>query len=81
MNYFFQYYTLLIFIIFSVALSSVLLCLSFILAPQTNNFEKLTPYECGFEPFGDARNILNIQFYIVAILFIIFDLEVAFLLP
>lgn len=81
MNYFFQYFTLIIFIVFSILLSTVLLVLSYLLSPQINNFEKLTPYECGFEPFGDARNILNIQFYIVAILFIIFDLEVAFLLP
>jgi NADH:ubiquinone oxidoreductase subunit 3 (chain A) len=43
--------------------------------------EKLSPYECGFEPFGDARGEFDVRFYLVAILFIIFDLEVAFLFP
>lgn len=81
MIYFFQYYSLLIFICFSVVLSSILLLLSFLISPQIDNFEKSTSYECGFEPFGNARNLLNIQFYVVGILFIIFDLEVAFLLP
>lgn len=81
MSYFFQYYALIIFILFASVLSSILIILSYIFDPQKEVFEKTTSYECGFEPFGDARNVLNIQFYIVAILFIIFDLEVAFLLP
>ena len=71
MSYFLQYYTLIIFISFSVVLSIILIVLSYILAPQLNDFEKSTSYECGFEPFGDARNTLNIQFYVIGILFII----------
>jgi NADH-quinone oxidoreductase subunit A len=59
----------------------LLIVLSSVLAPNLNDFEKSTSYECGFEPFGDARNSFNLQFYIVGILFIIFDLEVAFMLP
>lgn len=81
MSYFLQYYALIIFILFASILSGILIVLSYIFDSQKEIFEKTTSYECGFEPFGDARNILNIQFYIVAILFIIFDLEVAFLLP
>jgi len=81
MIYFFQYYVLSIFIFFSLVLSIILILLSSVLAPSLNDFEKNTSYECGFEPFGDARNSFNLQFYIVGILFIIFDLEVAFMLP
>ena len=81
MNYFFQYYTLLVFILFSIFLSIILLIVSYISSSSSKNFEKLSSYECGFEAFGDARNNINIQFYIVGILFLIFDLEVAFLLP
>lgn len=46
-----------------------------------NEFEKHSPYECGFEPFGDAQAVFNIQFFIVGLLFMIFDLELAFLFP
>jgi NADH-quinone oxidoreductase subunit A len=81
MSYFFQYYILLIFIASSFLLTLVLVILSFLVSPQLSSFEKSTSYECGFEPFGDARNVLNIQFYVVGVLFIIFDLEVVFLLP
>lgn len=81
MSYFFQYYGLIIFILFSCILATLLLILSYLFQNQKDNFEKSTSYECGFEPFGDARNVINLQFYIVAILFIIFDLEIAYLLP
>ncbi|HTC17633.1 MAG TPA: NADH-quinone oxidoreductase subunit A, partial [Stellaceae bacterium] len=54
---------------------------SFILARQRPDTEKLSPYECGFPPFADARSQFDVRFYLVAILFIIFDLEVAFLFP
>ena len=53
----------------------------FVLAPRNNDKEKLSTYECGFDPFGDARSKFDIRFYLVAILFIIFDLEIAFLFP
>src|SRR5919199_5384993 len=54
---------------------------SFVLAKQHPDSEKLTAYECGFEPFEDARRRFDVRYYLVAILFIIFDLEVAFLFP
>ena len=81
MIYFFQYFILFYFILFSVFLSTIFIFLSYALSTKVNNFEKMTSYECGFEPFGDARNFFNIQFYIVGILFIIFDLEIAYVLP
>ena len=55
--------------------------ISFILSPITINREKQTPYECGFHPFQDSRKEFNVHFYLVALLFIIFDLELIFLLP
>ena len=54
---------------------------SLLVARQNPDSEKLSPYECGFEPFQDARSKFDVRFYLVAILFIIFDLEVAFLFP
>ena len=75
------YSTLFIVIALALIISSVILALSFIIAIQTPDPEKTSAYECGFEPFEDARNKFDVRFYIVAILFIIFDLEVAFLLP
>ncbi len=62
-------------------ISGVVLVLSYVLAIQTPDAEKTSAYECGFEPFEDARNRFDIRFYIVAILFLIFDLEVAYLFP
>ena len=53
----------------------------FVLGPQRPDAEKLSPYECGFEPFDDAHMKFDVRFYLVAILFIIFDLEIAFLFP
>jgi len=64
---------------FGVALAAVVL--SFLLAKQKPDSEKNAPYECGFPPFSDARAKFDVRFYLVAILFIIFDLEVAFLFP
>ena len=55
--------------------------MSYFLAIQNSETEKLSSYECGFEPYEDARNIFDVKFYIVAILFIIFDIETMFLLP
>ncbi len=55
--------------------------LSFLLGKQNPDPEKESPYECGFAPFGDARKKFDVRFYLVAILFIIFDIEVAFLFP
>jgi len=72
-----------VFITFSVGLvlASVIFGASYFLSRQSSDPEKLSPYECGFEPFEDARNTFDIRFYLVAILFILFDLEACFLFP
>ena len=75
------YLAILIFIGVALALAMVIVIASFILARQKPDSEKLSPYECGFEPFADARSKFDVRFYLVSILFIIFDLEVAFLFP
>jgi len=67
--------------IISFLLCCVLFLLAFILSPKEITFEKSSPYECGFEPFGDGHLIFNIQFFIVGILFMLFDLELAYLFP
>lgn len=76
-----EYLSVLIFFIFSLGLSCIILGLSYVLATQNADVEKVSPYECGFNPFDDARSAFDVRFYLVAILFIIFDLEVAFLFP
>nr|QXU60093.1 NADH dehydrogenase subunit 3 [Falcipennis canadensis] len=65
----------------SFILSSVLTTLNFWLAQMTPDTEKLSPYECGFDPLGSARLPFSIRFFLVAILFLLFDLEIALLLP
>ena len=75
------YLPILIFIGIAVALAVVIVLASFVVARQRPDSEKLSPYECGFEPFADARSKFDVRYYLVAILFIIFDLEVAFLFP
>lgn len=75
------YLTILTCVVFAIILSTVVLGLSYLLAIHTPDPEKTSAYECGFEPFEDARNRFDVRFYIVAILFLIFDLEVAFLFP
>jgi NADH-quinone oxidoreductase subunit A len=77
LNYFFVF----IFLIFSIILSSIIFFLSFVLSSKLDDTEKLTIYECGFNPFNDSRTEFNIKFYIVAILFLIFDLEISYLFP
>ena len=76
-----EYLPILIFLGIAVALSGVLMLASYILARQNPDSEKLSAYECGFDAFDDARGQFDVRFYLVAILFIIFDLEVAFLFP
>ncbi|MGB8635877.1 MAG: NADH-quinone oxidoreductase subunit A [Rhodanobacteraceae bacterium] len=75
------YWPILAFIIVAAGLGVVLLAIGLIVAPHRPNPEKLSPYECGFEPFEDARLKFDVRYYLVAILFIIFDLEIAFLFP
>lgn len=72
---------LIIFIILSLIISIIVFFLSYFLIGQTYDFEKLSAYECGFQPFEDARTKFNVKYYLVAILFIIFDLEVSYLFP
>ena len=67
--------------IFSILLSTIIFFLSFFLSAKLDDAEKLTAYECGFNPFSDSRSEFDVKFYIVAILFIIFDLEISFLFP
>ena len=75
------YWPILAFIIVALGLGLVLLAIGLIVAPRRPDPEKLSPYECGFEPFDDARLKFDVRYYLVAILFIIFDLEIAFLFP
>ncbi len=75
------YFPVLVFMVLAVLIAAGMLVPALILARQKPYAEKLSPYECGFEPFGDARQKFDVRFYLVAILFIIFDLEVAFLFP
>jgi NADH-quinone oxidoreductase subunit A len=76
-----EYLPILIFLGIAGGLAAVILLASYVLARQRPDAEKLSPYECGFEPFEDTRGRFDVRFYLVAILFIIFDLEVAFLFP
>nr|YP_009058858.1 NADH dehydrogenase subunit 3 [Chirostoma humboldtianum]AIM58789.1 NADH dehydrogenase subunit 3 [Chirostoma humboldtianum] len=65
----------------SVGISTVLALVSFWLPQMTPDYEKLSPYECGFDPLGSARLPFSLRFFLVAILFLLFDLEIALLLP
>jgi NADH-quinone oxidoreductase subunit A len=76
-----QYFPILVFLVIAGGISVAMVAASLVLARQNPNSEKLSPYECGFEPFEDARIRFDVRYYLVAILFIIFDLEVAFLFP
>jgi NADH-quinone oxidoreductase subunit A len=76
-----EYFPILVFLIVAGGIASAMIAASVVLARQDPNSEKLSPYECGFEPFADARVRFDVRYYLVAILFIIFDLEVAFLFP
>ncbi|MEJ1975391.1 MAG: NADH-quinone oxidoreductase subunit A [Acetobacteraceae bacterium] len=76
-----HYYPILIFLVIAGGIATVMVGGSRLSAPQRPYPEKLSAYECGFEAFDDARRRFDVRFYLVAILFIIFDLEVAFLFP
>ena len=77
---YYDYFPVLIFLVVAIVLTLVLLA-TFFLAIQKPETEKLSSYECGFEPYEDARNTFDIKFYLVAILFIVFDIETMYLLP
>ena len=76
-----NYAPVLIFLVVAAVFGLVLLTLGFALGSGTKDAEKLSPYECGFEAFEDTRMRFDVRYYLVAILFIIFDLEIAFLFP
>ena len=76
-----EYFPILVFLVIAGAVAVAMVAGSLVLARQRPDREKLSPYECGFEPFEDARIRFDVRYYLVAILFIIFDLEVAFLFP
>ena len=76
-----EYLPILLFLFVSTGLGIVLLVMGWVLGPRRPDAEKLSPYECGFEAFEDARMQFDIRYYLIAIQFIIFDLEIAFVFP
>ena len=76
-----DYLSIIIFLFIALGLSVGFIVLNFLFSPRNPDPEKLSAYECGFEAFGDSRMKFDVRFYLVAILFIIFDLEIAFLFP
>ena len=76
-----DYFSIVLFLIIALGLSIGFIILNYLLSPKKPDPEKLSAYECGFEPFDDSRLEFDVRFYLVAILFIIFDLEIAFLFP
>lgn len=76
-----EYLPIAVFFVIALGLSVAMIVASLLAGKQRPDSEKLSPYECGFEPFTDARSKFDVRFYLVSILFIIFDLEIAFLFP
>ncbi len=76
-----NYFPILLFILVGLAVGGGAMAFGWLLAPNRPDSEKLSPYECGFEAFEDARMKFDVRYYLVAILFILFDLEIAFLFP
>jgi len=76
-----DYLSIIIFFFIALILSIGFIALNFLFSPKNPDPEKLSAYECGFEAFNDSRMEFDVRFYLVAILFIIFDLEIAFLFP
>ena len=76
-----NYFPILMFVLVGVAVGVLPVAMGFVLAPSRPDPEKLSPYECGFEAFEDARMKFDVRYYLIAILFILFDLEIAFLFP
>jgi NADH-quinone oxidoreductase subunit A len=76
-----NYFPIMIFLAIAIGLSIIIVAIPYFLAASKPDEEKISAYECGFEPFGDARSEFDVRFYLVAILFIIFDLEIIFLFP
>jgi NADH-quinone oxidoreductase subunit A len=80
-NFLSDYFSIILFLFIAIILSFGFVLANFLAAPNNPDPEKLSAYECGFEAFDDSRMEFDVRFYLVAILFIIFDLEIAFLFP
>ena len=80
-NFLSDYFSIILFLFIAIVLSFGFIIANFFAAPSNPDPEKLSAYECGFEAFDDSRMEFDVRFYLVAILFIIFDLEIAFLFP
>ena len=80
-NFLSEYFSIILFLLIAVGLSFGFILANYLAAPSNPDPEKLSAYECGFEAFDDSRMEFDVRFYLVAILFIIFDLEIAFLFP
>jgi NADH-quinone oxidoreductase subunit A len=76
-----EYTIILIYLIFAIILTVLIIGASYFTAKQNPESEKLSAYECGFEPYEDTRHVFDIRFCVIAILFIIFDIEIMFLIP
>ncbi|MBI3141164.1 MAG: NADH-quinone oxidoreductase subunit A [Rhodocyclales bacterium] len=76
-----NYFPILLFVLVGLAFGCVPILLGWLVAPNRPDSEKLSPFECGFEAFEDARMKFDVRFYLIAIIFIVFDLEIAFLFP
>tara|TARA_B100001741_G_C16126106_1_gene402324 strand:+ start:204 stop:575 length:372 start_codon:yes stop_codon:yes gene_type:complete len=76
-----EYLSIIIFLFVALILSVGFIAINYLFSPKNPDSEKLSAYECGFEAFSDSRMEFDVRFYLVAILFIIFDLEIAFLFP
>jgi len=81
LNFSHEYIPVLLFVTLAVLIAIALFSVTYYLNPKNEDLEKLSAYECGFDPFGSARTRFDVRFYLVSILFIIFDLEVMFLFP
>lgn len=76
-----EYLSILIYLVVAILLSVVIITFSYLLVVQNPETEKMSAYECGFEPYEDARHKFDVKFYLVAILFIVFDIETMYLIP
>lgn len=77
----YQYNQYITYMLISIILSIILISVSYLLSIRNWDSEKLSPYECGFEPLDDARGKFDIRFYLVSLIFILFDLEISYLFP
>jgi NADH:ubiquinone oxidoreductase subunit 3 (subunit A) len=81
LSYDFNYFYIFFYLLFSIFLTLILFFISWLLAPKSNIKEKNSAYECGFIPFNDTRSLFEVNFFLIGILFLVFDLELTFLFP